>query len=106
MKKIQITTIQKTANIEVIELNSAFVAQAVRAAVEAENLKSDILSSATMRVKRDAEGEAIKDENGKEVREFDFEHGCEPHICNPEAVINNLIGFVLKLEAALLGEEK
>lgn len=51
MKKIQVTTIQKTANIEVIELNSSFVAQAVKAAVEAKSLKSIIMREIPQRIK-------------------------------------------------------
>lgn len=106
MKKIQVTTIQKTANIEVIELNSSFVAQAVRAAVEAKTLKSEIMGATRQRVKTDEDGNTVKDENGKEIREYLWDDGAQPFIPNPEDVIDNLIGFVLKLEAALLGEEK
>lgn len=106
MKKIQVTTIQKTANIEVIELNSSFVAQAVKAAVEAKSLKSIIMRETSQRVKTDDEGNTVKDENGKEIREYLWDEGTQLYISNPEDIIDNLIGFVLKLEAALLGEEK
>ena len=106
MKKIQVTTIQKTANIEIIELNSSFVAQTVKAAVEAKSLKSIIMRETPQRIKTDDEGDTVKDENGKEIREYLWDEGTRLYISNPEDIIDNLIGFVLKLEAALLGEEK
>jgi hypothetical protein len=71
MKKIQITTIEKTANVQIIELNASFIARVVRLQAQLEPLTKDIT-----RIKRkfnDAEKkyEEVLDENGNKVIEYD-----------------------------------
>ena len=71
MKKIQVTTIEKVANVQVIELNASFIARVVRLQAQLEPLAKDIT-----RIKRkfnDAEKkyEEVLDENGNKVIEYD-----------------------------------
>jgi len=71
MKKIQITTIEKMANVQVIELNASFIARVVRLQAQLEPLVKDI--TRTKRRYNDAEKkyEDVLDENGNKVIEYD-----------------------------------
>lgn len=71
MKKIQITTIEKVANVQVIELNASFIARVVRLQAQLEPLVENIT-----RIKRKYNDETKKyddvlDENGNKVIEYD-----------------------------------
>lgn len=104
MKKIQVTTVTKQANIEIIELSSNFVAKAVRAADEAKRLKEDILNNLKYRDKYE-NGHVVKDDDGCAVQEPSWE---ESEMCIPGVVMKSihdiLIAFNVELEEALLGE--
>ena len=103
-KKIQVTTITKQANIEIIELSSNFVAKAVRAADEAKRLKEDILNNLRHRDKREND-HVVRDAEGHTVQEPDWENS---EMCIPGVVMKSiydiLIAFNVELEEALLGE--
>lgn len=71
MKKIQITTIEKVANVQVIALNASFIARVVRLQAQLEPLVKNIA-----RIKRKFNDETKKyedvlDENGNKVIEYD-----------------------------------
>jgi len=75
MKKIQITTIEKVANVQVIELNAAFIARVVRLQAQLEPVVKNIT-----RTKREFNDETKKyddvlDENGNKVIEYDRVNG-------------------------------
>lgn len=91
MKKIQVTTVPMTSQAEVIVLNSAFVANAVRAAVVAKNAKEDLEHYITK-----AKEEAVPF-NAYDVN-ISMAHAVE--------LVENTLTFVLELEKALLGEEE
>ena len=104
MEKIQVTTVQKTANVEVIELNSSFVAKAVRAADAATKLRN-LIDKAVPRIPvLDSEGEPIIDANtGNVMLEPDYTSAVNIEI-EPEESMGKLCQFVHELESALLGE--
>jgi hypothetical protein len=71
MKKIQVTTIEKMANVQIIELNASFISRVVRLQVQLEPLVEKIT-----RIKRKfndetKEYEDVLDENGNKVIEYD-----------------------------------
>ena len=71
MKKIQITTIEKMANVQIIELNASFITRVVRLQAQLEPLVKNIA-----RIKRKFNEETKKyddvlDENGNKVIEYD-----------------------------------
>ena len=70
MKKIQVTTIEKMANVQIIELNASFIARVVRLQAQLEPIVKDIT-----RIKRKfndetKEYEDVQDENGNNVIEY------------------------------------
>lgn len=102
MKKIQVTTVQKTANVEVIELNSSFVAKAVRAADAAKKLREKIIRSVPQKAVLDENGDpVIEPGTGKAATEPDYSMPCNIDI-DPEEVVNKLCQFTHELEDALL----
>lgn len=103
MKKIQVSTVEMKAMCEVINLNSSFVARAVRAADTAKELKEHIEQCCERNV-LDDDGNKVVDENGNEVKEF------KPSCLylqseGVEAVYNRLVPFIIDLCDALIGEE-
>lgn len=71
MKKIQVTTIEKMANVQIIELNASFIARVVRLQAQLEPIVENIT-----RTKRKFNDETKKyddvlDENGNKVIEYD-----------------------------------
>ena len=44
MKKIQVTTIEKTANVQIIELNASFIAKAVSAKINTEIASEELMA--------------------------------------------------------------
>ena len=76
MKKIQITTIEKMASVQVIELNASFIARVVRLQEQLKPLVKDIT-----RTKRKFNNETKKyeddlDENGNKIIEYDRVDGA------------------------------
>jgi len=70
MKKIQITTIEKMANVQVIELNTSFIARVVRLQAQLEPIVKDIVR--TKRFNDEIKKyEDVLDENGNKVIEYD-----------------------------------
>lgn len=104
MKKIQITTVQKTANVEVIELNSSFVAKAVRAADAATKLRNLIDEVVPSKPVLDDNGDPfVEAGTGNIIVEPDYTSSVNIDI-EPEEIIGKLCQFVNELEDALLGE--
>lgn len=99
MKKIQITTVEKTANVEVIELNSSFVAKAVRAADAATKLRN-LIDEAVPKVP------VLPDEPDPRLVDSkpDYTCPCQIEVLEPEEIVGKLCQFVHELESALLGE--
>ena len=64
MKKIQITTIEKVANIQVIELNASFIARVVRLQAQLEPLVKGIARNKRKFNNETKEYEDVLDENG------------------------------------------
>lgn len=68
MKKIQFSTVEKQCNIEIIELNTYFIARAIKAQLmmhaALDGTKSPIYE-------KDAEGNSVKDANGNKIQKKD-----------------------------------
>lgn len=103
MKKIQVSTVEMKAMCEVINLNSSFVARAVRAADTAKGLKKRIEDCCEQHV-LDKEGNRKVDESGKEVKEFKptCMYLSEEEV---DTAYNRIVPFIIDLCDALLGEE-
>ena len=75
MKKIQVTTIEKMANVQVIELNASFIARVVRLQAQLEPLVKDITRTKRKFNDETKEYEDILDENGNKVIVYDRVEG-------------------------------
>jgi hypothetical protein len=75
MKKIQITTIEKVANVQVIELNASFIARVVRLQAQLEPLVKDITHNKRKFNDETKKYEDVLDENGNKVIEYDRING-------------------------------
>ena len=71
MKKIQITTIEKVANVQVIELNASFIARVVRLQAQLEPLVKDITRAKRKYNDETKKYDDVLDENGNKVIEYD-----------------------------------
>lgn len=71
MKKIQITTIEKMASVQVIELNASFIARVVRVQVQLESLVKDITRTKRRYNDENKKYEDVLDESGNKVIEYD-----------------------------------
>ena len=71
MKKIQVTTIEKMANVQIIELNASFIARVVRLQAQLEPLVKDITRTKKKFNDETKKYEDILDENGNKVIEYD-----------------------------------
>ena len=71
MKKIQITTIEKMANVQIIELNASFIARVVRLQAQLEPLVKNITRTKRKYNDGTKEYEDVLDENGNKVIEYD-----------------------------------
>ena len=102
MKKIQISTVQKQANVEVIDLNSYFIVKAVKAQLVAHNV-IDPMAVTVREPIIDAKGRVEEDENGdnlfQEVTIIDRNH-FEPTIEQMQAILDNVIPFLDELVKA------
>jgi hypothetical protein len=102
MKKIQVTTVQKQANVEVIDLNSYFIAKAVKAQLVAHN----VIDPMTVTVNQpviDAKGHIEKDEHGddlfQDITIINRDH-FEPTVEQMQAILNDVIPFLDELVKA------
>ena len=75
MKKIQVTTIEKMANVQVIELNASFIARVVRLQAQLEPLVKDITRTKRQYNDEKKKWEDVLDENGNKVIEYDRVNG-------------------------------
>ena len=105
-KKIQVTTVEMKSNIEVIALNSSFVAKTVRAAAVANELVKLLEQGLAMQPKHDERDEEVKDEDGRTVFEPNWEGQATMFVANPKVIRDKLCNFVTELESALLGEDE
>lgn len=71
MKKIQVTTIEKMANVQIIELNASFIARVVRLQAQLEPLVNDITRTKKKYNDETKKYEDVLDENGNKVIEYD-----------------------------------
>ena len=71
MKKIQVTTIEKMANVQIIELNASFIARVVRLQAQLEPLVKDITRTKRKYNDDTKKYEDVLDENGNKVIEYD-----------------------------------
>lgn len=71
MKKIQVTTIQKMADVQIIELNASFIARVVRLQAQLEPLVKDIIRTKRKFNDETKKYEDILDENGNKIIEYD-----------------------------------
>lgn len=68
MKKIQISTVQQTTDVEVIFVNSTLISKAIRAQIA---LDAALKNTRTPKVLCDDNGEPMLDANGKEIYKKD-----------------------------------
>ena len=71
MKKIQISTIEKMANVQIIELNASFIARVVRLQAQLEPLVKNITRTKYKFNEETKKYEDVLDENGNKVIEYD-----------------------------------
>lgn len=106
MKKIQITTVQKTANVEVIELNSSFVAKSVRAGDAAQEALRALNENAPLKPVLDDNGCEVLDDNGegKVLMETDWDEWRRRGYSgiNVQDLLCKTIPFAVELRDALL----
>lgn len=104
MKRIQITTVQKTANVEVIELNSSFVAKSVRAGDAAQEALRILNEDAPVCPVIDDNGCEVIDETGKTVMETDWDEWKRRGYSglNIRDLLCKTIPFAVELRDALL----
>ena len=68
MKKIQISTEERTANVQIISVNAYLIAKAIKAQLK---MHSALEGSKTPMYERDAENNYVKDANGNKVQKTD-----------------------------------
>lgn len=68
MKAIQFSTVEKQCNIEIIELNTYFIARAIKAQLKMHNALDGSKSPV---YEKDAEGNTLKDANGNKIQKKD-----------------------------------
>ena len=71
MKKIQVTTIEKMASVQIIELNASFIARVVRLQAQLEPFVEDITRTKRKFNDETKKYEDVLDENGNKVIEYD-----------------------------------
>ena len=71
MKRIQVTTIEKMANVKIIELNASFIARVVRLQAQLEPVVRDITRNKRKFNDEIKKYEDVLDENGNKVIEYD-----------------------------------
>lgn len=68
MKKIQITTEERTANVQIISVNSYLIAKAIKAQLK---MRSALEGTKTPAYERDADNNYVKDANGNKIQKTD-----------------------------------
>lgn len=68
MKAIQFSTVEKQCNIEIIELNTYFIARAIKAQIKMQNALEGTKSPV---YEKDADGNTLKDAAGNKVQKKD-----------------------------------
>ena len=71
MKKIQITTVEKMASVQIIELNASFIARVVRLQAQLEPMVENITRTKRKFNEETKKYEDVIDENGNKVIEYD-----------------------------------
>ena len=71
MKKIQITTIEKMASVQIIELNASFIARVVRLQAQLEPLVKNIARTKRKFNEETKKYDDVLDENGNKIIEYD-----------------------------------
>ena len=71
MKKIQVTTIEKMANVQIIELNASFIARVVRLQAQLEPLVKGITRTKHKFNDDTKKYEDVLDANGNKIVEYD-----------------------------------
>ena len=71
MKKIQVTTIEKMANVQIIELDASFISRVVRLQAKLEPLVKDITRTKRRYNDKEKKYEDVLDENGNKVIEYE-----------------------------------
>lgn len=71
MKKIQVSTIEKMANVQIIELNVSFIARVVRLQAQLEPLVENITRTKRKFNDETKKYEDVLDESGSKVIEYD-----------------------------------
>jgi len=92
MKKIQITTIEKMASIQAIELNASFIAKVVRLQAKLEPILVDAKRVKTRYNEVTQKREEILDEKGNKVYEY--------RTIPSELVVDEVMPFLEELCAA------
>ena len=70
MKKIQVTTIEKMAHVQIIELNASFIARVARLQAQLEPIVKDITSIKRQYNDEEKKYEDILDENGNKIIKY------------------------------------
>lgn len=92
MKKIQVTTIEKMASVQVIELNASFIAKVVRLQAKLEPILVDAKRVKTRYNEATQKREEILDEKGNKVYEY--------RTIPSELVVDEVMPFLEELCAA------
>ena len=71
MKKIQVTTIEKMANVQIIELNASFIARVVRLQAQLKPLVENITRTKRRYNDDEKKYEDVLDEDGNKIIEYD-----------------------------------
>lgn len=87
MKKIQFSSVEKTCNVEIIELNTYMIARAIKAQLK---MQSALEGSKTPVYEKDSEGNTLKDANGNKIQKKDEKgnlvYSYDRYLRNEEAV--------------------
>ena len=70
MKKIQVTTIEKMANVQIIELNASFITRVVRLQAKLEPVLADAKRVKTKYNESTQKREDVLDENGNKCYDY------------------------------------
>jgi len=68
MKKIQFSSVEKTCNVEIIELNTYMISRAIKAQLKMQNALAGTKSPV---YEKDTEGNTLKDPNGNKIQKKD-----------------------------------
>lgn len=102
MKKIQVSTVKQTADVQVININAYIIAKAVRTSVQLHNAFDSAIKEEKM-PKCDENGCEMTDENGKVLYEKVRDLNCyslQNNCAEALAAYDNAIAFIDELVAA------